>query len=187
VVSIYGGVLRTYARWAPSLLVLAAIVFAPLGLIHSLTVGVDVGSLSLEGALTILAVTLALGVLTVTGLLGEVFYTGAVSISLTHPHDGHPPSLREIAGMVAYRRLIAVDLIYGLLVAAGILLLVVPGAVAFIYFGLAAPVVEIERRAWGVRSQPRAGPGQLLGRACGAAADRAGRRRPDPAGDRDRP
>jgi hypothetical protein len=142
-------VLRTYARWAPSLVLLAAIVFVPLGLVHSLTLGVDVDSLNLEGALTILAVTLALGTLTVTGLLGEVFYTGAVAISLTHPHDGHPPPLREIAGMVAYRRLIAVDLIYGLLVAVGILLLVVPGAVAFIYFGLAAPVVEIEKR--GVR------------------------------------
>ena len=40
--------------------------------------------------------------LVTTGLLGEVFYTGAVAISLTHPHDGKPPSLREIAGMVDY-------------------------------------------------------------------------------------
>ena len=51
--------------------------------------------------------------LAATGLIGEVFYTGAVAISLTHPRDGQPPSLREIAGMVNYGRLIAVDLIYG--------------------------------------------------------------------------
>ena len=148
--SIYGQVLRTYARWAPSLVVLAAIVFVPLGLIHALTLSVDVGSPDFGGAVKILAVVGALAALTVTGLLGEVFYTGAVAISLTHPHDGHPPSLREIAGMVAYRRLIAVDVVYGLLVTAGLLLVVAPGAAAFVYFGLAAPVVEIEGR--GVRA-----------------------------------
>ena len=32
-----------------------------------------------------------------TGLIGEVFYTGVVSIALTHPHGGKPPSLREVA------------------------------------------------------------------------------------------
>ena len=48
-----------------------------------------------------------------TGLLGEVFYTGAVAVSLTHPTTSRPPSLREIARDVNYGRLIAVDLIYG--------------------------------------------------------------------------
>ena len=58
----------------------------------------------------LVAAVVALGA---TGLIGEVFYTGAVSIALTHPHDGRPPSLREVARKISYGRLIAVDLIYG--------------------------------------------------------------------------
>jgi hypothetical protein len=72
-----------------------------------------------------------------------------VSIALTHPHDGEPPSLGEVARMINYRRLIAVDLLYVLLVAAGLAAFVLPGIVLYIYFGLAAPVVEIERRGVG--------------------------------------
>lgn len=146
----YGQVLRTYARWAPSLVVLAAIVFVPLGLVHAITIHAEIGSLDIEGGLRVFAAAAALLALAMTGLLGEVFYTGAVAISLTHPHDGRPPSLREIARMVKYRQLIAVDLLYGAIVAIGLVLLVAPGVAAFVWFGLAAPVVEIERR--GVRS-----------------------------------
>ena len=69
----------------------------------------------------------ALLALAATGLVGEVFYAGAVAISLTHPHDGHPPSLREIARMVDYGPLIAIDLIYGAAVAVGLVFFVVPG------------------------------------------------------------
>jgi hypothetical protein len=147
--SLYARIVRTYASWARSLLVLAAIVFVPLGLVHALAVNADIGSLDLDSGLKIAAVA-ALLVLAATGLVGEVFYAGAVAISLTHPHDGQPPSLREIAGMVDYRRLIAVDLIYALLVAVGFVAFIVPGVLLFVYLGLAAPVVEIERR--GVRA-----------------------------------
>ena len=84
--------------------------------------------------------------LAATGLIGEVFYAGAVSISLTHPHDGEPPSLREVARMISYRRLIAIDLLFVVLVAVGLALFLVPGLLAFIYLGLVAPVIEIEGR-----------------------------------------
>lgn len=149
-ISIYSRIGRTYWRWAPSLLLLAVAVFIPLGLIHALTVSAEIGSLDFEGALQLLAIVGAVFALAVTGLMGEVFYTGAVAISLTHPHDGKPPSLREIAGMVNHRRLIAIDLLYGALVATGLVLLFVPGVLAFVWFGLAAPVVEIEHR--GIRA-----------------------------------
>jgi hypothetical protein len=147
-IALYARIGRTYASWAPSLLLLAAIVFVPLGLLHALATGAEIGSLDLDSGLKIAAVA-ALLVLAATGLVGEVFYAGAVAISLTHPHDGQPPSLREIAGMVNYRRLIAVDLIYAALVAVGFVAFLVPGVIAFVYLGLAAPVVEIEGR--GVR------------------------------------
>lgn len=147
---LYAEIWRTYLRWAPSLLVLAVIVFIPVGLVHTIAIHPDINALDLDGVLKILGVLLAVMALAVTGLLGEVFYTGAVAISLTHPRGDKPPSLGEIARMVKYRRLIAIDLIYGVVVAVGLVLLVAPGAAAFVWLALAAPVVEIEGR--GVRA-----------------------------------
>jgi uncharacterized protein UPF0259 len=148
-VSIYARIGRTYWRWAPSLLVLAVVVFVPLGLVHALTLEADPNALDFGDSVVLVAILGALFVLALTGLVGEVFYTGAVSILLTHPHDGRPPSLREIAGMIKYRPLIAVDLLYGLMVAIGLVLFFFPGIFVFVWLGLSAPVVEIEHR--GVR------------------------------------
>lgn len=143
---LYAEIGRTYLRWAPSLLLLAVIVFIPVGLVHTIAIHPDINALDLDGVLKVLGVLLAVMALAITGLLGEVFYTGAVAILLTHPHDDRPPSLGEIARMVKYRRLIAIDLLYGVVVAVGLILLVAPGAAAFVWFALAAPVVEIEGR-----------------------------------------
>jgi hypothetical protein len=148
--SIYARIARTYVRWAPSLLALAVVVFVPLGLIHALTVHAEIGSFGFGAGLKLLAIIAATLALAATGLVGEVFYTGAVAISLTHPQQGKPPSLRQIAGMVNYGPLIAIDLLYGALVALGLVAFVVPGILAFVWFGLAAPVVEIEHR--GIRA-----------------------------------
>jgi hypothetical protein len=148
-ISIYARIGRTYWRWAPSLLLLAVVVF-PLGLIHALTVNAEIGSIGFSAGFKLLAAIAAVLALAATGLVGEVFYTGAVAIFLTHPRDGRPPSLREIAGMVNYGPLIAIDLLYGALVAVGLVAFVVPGVLAFVWLGLAAPVVEIEHR--GIRA-----------------------------------
>jgi hypothetical protein len=147
---LYAEIGRTYLKWAPSLLLLAVIVFIPVGLVHTIAIHPDINALDLDGVLQILGVVLAVMALAVTGLLGEVFYTGAVAISLTHPRDDRPPSLGEIAHMVKYRRLIAIDLLYGIVVAVGLILLIAPGVAAFVWFALAAPVAEIEGR--GVRA-----------------------------------
>jgi hypothetical protein len=149
-ISVYARIGRTYVRWAPSLLLLAVIVFVPLGLVHALTVSAEIGSFGFSAGFKLAAAIAAVLALAATGLVGEVFYTGAVAISLTRPRDGKPPSLREIAGMVNYGPLIAVDLIYGALVAVGLVAFVVPGVLAFVWFGLAAPVIEIEHR--GIRA-----------------------------------
>jgi hypothetical protein len=148
--ALYLRIVRTYFNWAGSLLPLAVIVFVPLGLIHAVPVHYDVTHLDLEGAIDLFLLVLAIVVLGATGLIGEVFYAGVVAIALTHPHDGEPPSLREVARMINYRRLIAVDLLYVLIVAAGLAVFILPGLVLYVYLGLAAPVVEIERR--GVRA-----------------------------------
>jgi hypothetical protein len=148
--SLYARIWRTYFAWAGTLLPLAFFVFVPLGLIHAIPVHVEATSLSIDSGLEIFGAVLAVLLLVTTGLLGEIFYTGAVAIALTRPHDGEPPSLREVAGSVRYGTLIAVDLIFGVLVALGVLAFVVPGILVFVYLGLAAPVVEIEHH--GVRA-----------------------------------
>jgi hypothetical protein len=141
---------RTYRSWAPSLLLLALIVFIPLGLVNALTVSADIEDLGSGSILNLLGSGGVLMVLGLTALLGEVFYTGVVAASLTHTRDDRPPSVREIARSIRYRRLIVVDVIYGVLVALGLILLLAPGVAAFVWLALAAPLVEIEGR--GVRA-----------------------------------
>ncbi|MET0558346.1 MAG: hypothetical protein ABW065_06715 [Solirubrobacterales bacterium] len=144
--SIYARIGRTYFSWTPTLLLLAAIVFVPLGALDALVVNLDVGSLDLGSGIKVAALALAVGAITTTGLLGEVFFSGAVAVSLTHPRGQQLPSLPEIARRLRYGRLIGVDLVYVLLVAVGLLLFVAPGAILFVFLGLAGPVVELEER-----------------------------------------
>jgi hypothetical protein len=145
-VAIYAQIGRTYWAWAPNLLVLAVVVFVPLGLLDAALNQVDTESLNVTDGLHIAALVGAIAAITATSLFGEVFYSGAVALSLTHPKDERPPRLREIAGRLAYLKLIAVDLLYVAAVAIGFVLVVVPGIVAFVFLGLAGPIVEIEKR-----------------------------------------
>lgn len=147
VASLYARIGRTYWSWAPSLLLLAVVVFLPLGLIDALSTSLDVDAIDFDSGLEIAALVAAISALTATSLIGEVFYSGAIAISLTRPEDEEPPSLREVARRVDYGRLIAVDLAYVAIVVVGMLLLFVPGVAAFVFLGLAGPVVEIERRS----------------------------------------
>ncbi len=144
--SLYLGIARTYRVWASSILTLAVAVFLPLGLIDALVANVDVESLDLSSGFKIFAVMLAVGAITTTGLLGEVFFSGAVAVSLTNPENERPPRVRDIARRLRFGRLIGVDVVYVVLVAAGLLLFVVPGAILFVLLGLAGPVVELEER-----------------------------------------
>lgn len=143
-VSTYARIGRAYRQNAPSLLLLAVAVFVPLGLLDALVAEVSVDSISFSHGLEIAAILAATAAITVTGLLGEVFYSGTVAVYLTHPEGERPPSLREIAGRLAYKRLILVDLVYVAFVIVGLLAFVIPGILVFVWFGLAGPVVEIE-------------------------------------------
>lgn len=142
----YRRIARTYWRWAPSLLLLALIVFVPLGLLDALTEHAEIGSLDFDNDFQLFAAVAGIVALTITGLLGEVFYSGAVAISLTHHEHGQAPPLREIARRLNFKRLIGVDLLFGAVIAIGLLLLVAPGVAAFVWFGLAGPLVEIENQ-----------------------------------------
>ena len=144
--SIYGRIGHTYWNKAASLLLLALVVFLPISMLETLTTGVEVDSLNLTSGLQIAALIGATAAITMTSLLGEVFYSGAVAVSLTHPRNEKPPSLMEVARRLDYRRLILVDIVYVAAVIVGLLLFFVPGILVFVWFGLAGPVVELEGR-----------------------------------------
>lgn len=143
----YADIWRTYWGWMPSLLIFAVLVFVPLGLLDTLSLQVDVDSLDLTSGIKIAALVLAVGAVTMTGLLGEIFFSGAIAISLTHPHGEGPPGPREIAGRIKYGRLVVVDVAFVAIVAVGLLLGLLPGLLAFVFLGLAGPIIEIEERS----------------------------------------
>ena len=148
-IHLYRRIVATYRAEAGRLLAIAAIVFIPLGLVEALgekLVDVDLESLSELEIIALAAGALAQGG---TALLGEVFYSGAVAAVIVGARKGGHRSLREIARELPYGRLIAVDLLFSLGFAIGVLLLFIPGIVFLTYYALAAPAVEIERR--GVR------------------------------------
>lgn len=145
-VATYGRIWHTYWSWAPSILLLSLVIFLPLGLLDAATMNVELDSLDVTDGFKLAAVALAIGVVTATSLLGEVFFSGAIALSLTRRDGKGAPPLREIARSLNYGRLIAVDLAYVALVAIGLLLGLVPGLLAFVWLSLAGPVVELEER-----------------------------------------
>lgn len=147
---VYARIFRTYLAWAPSLLPLAAIVFIPLGFADALLHGVNTDSLNVTEGFKVAAFLGALVAVTASSLFGEVFFSGAVAISLTHPEHEHPPTLRQIAGHISYLKLIAVDIIYVLVIVLGLFMFVVGAFVFFVYFALTGAVVELEKHSvWG--------------------------------------
>lgn len=148
--SVYAQIVLVYRDWWPSILLLAVVVFIPLGLLDAAALQVNVDSLDLSNGIKVFAFVAAAGAVTMTGLLGEVFFAGAISLSLTHPDGERPPGLSQIARRLSYRRLIVVDVLYVVIVAIGLILFLLPGVFAFVVFGLAGPAVELEERTvWG--------------------------------------
>lgn len=144
---LYARIGRTCLAWAPSLLVLATLVFIPLGLIDALLHGVDTNALNVSGGVKLAAFLGAVAALTASGLFGEAFFSGAVAISLTHPEGEEAPTLRQIAGRISYLKLVAVDFLYVVFVAVGSAVVIVPGLLLFVYLSLAGAVVELEKRS----------------------------------------
>jgi hypothetical protein len=146
---IYGRVGRTYWAWAPKLLLLGAIVFIPLGFIDAVLNEVNTSSLDVTNGLRVVAFIGAVAAITASSLFGEVFFSGAIAASLTHPEDEEAPSFRHLASHISYGKLIVVDILYVGILAIGFAALVVPGFLALVYLSLAGPVLELEKR--GVR------------------------------------
>ncbi|MBS1895239.1 MAG: hypothetical protein JST59_28390 [Actinobacteria bacterium] len=145
-VSIYARIGRVYLAWGPRLLLLAAIVFIPLGFVDALLEGVDTEALNVTSSFQIVALLSALAAVTASSLFGEVFFSGAIAASLTHPEDEESPGFIRLARHISYGRLIAVDLIFVTMMVLGTIAVIVPGILVFVYLSLSGPVVELEKR-----------------------------------------
>jgi hypothetical protein len=142
---LYGRLGRTYWAWAPRLLALAIIVFIPLGFVDALLEQVDTSSLDVTSGFKVAALIGALAAVTASGLFGEVFFSGAIAASLTHPEDEESPGFGHLARHISYGKLIAVDLIFVVAVILGAVVFLVGAMVVAVYFYLAGVVVELEK------------------------------------------
>jgi hypothetical protein len=143
---VYREIAATCRVMWPLLLATALIVFVPLGLLDALDERVgspDVDELTVGAILGLLVLALAH---TASATLGEVFYSGVVAAAVIERRAGTRRPLLHIARTLPYRRLVVVDVLFVLIVMAGVLLLIVPGLVFLTWFAMAGPVVEIERR-----------------------------------------
>jgi hypothetical protein len=137
---------RTYRAWAPTLLGLATLVFIPLGFVDALLEQVDTSSLDVTSGFEIAAVIGALAAITASGLFGEVFFSGAIAASLTHPEHEERPGFLRLARHISYGKLIVVDLLFVLMMVLGAIFFIVPAFLVFVYLSLSGPVVELEKR-----------------------------------------
>jgi hypothetical protein len=143
---IYSRIGRVYWAWASRLLLLALVVFIPLGFVDALLEQVDTSGLDVTDGFKVAALLGALAAVTASSLFGEVFFSGAIAASLTHPEDEESPGFLHLARHISYGKLIAVDILFVLMSVVGFALFIVPGILVFIYLSLAGPVVELEKR-----------------------------------------
>jgi hypothetical protein len=128
------------------LLLAAVVIFVPVGLFEAIDheleeplsdpEGLEVGDL-----IEIVAAAFVFGA---GSLLGDVLYAGIVAAVVIAERTKHEGSLGELLEGLPVLRLIAVDLLLGLVVVIGLLLLIVPGLVFITWFALVAPVVKVE-------------------------------------------
>jgi hypothetical protein len=143
---VYARLFRVYRDWGPRLLLLAVIVFVPLGFVDALLEQIDTDALNITSGFQVFALLSAVAAITASGLFGEVFFSGAIAASLTHPEDEERPGFVRLAKHISYGKLIAVDLIFVLMMVLGAVLFVVPSILVFVYLSLSGPVVELEKR-----------------------------------------
>jgi hypothetical protein len=143
---VYGRIGRVYRAWALRLLGLAILVFIPLGFVDALLEQVDTSSLDVTEGFKVAALLAAVAAVTASSLFGEVFFSGAIAASLTHPEDEESPGFGHIARHISYGKLIVVDIVFVAILVLGTVAFIVPGILVFVYLSLAGPVVELEKR-----------------------------------------
>jgi hypothetical protein len=136
-----GAVAVFRTEWA-FLVLLAMLVFVPLGFVKALMEQVEADTVS--PALGLLATTVI-----VSAVIGEVLYSGAVAGLIAKTPSGERPSIARLARELPWGRLIAADVLVAIVIVIGFVLLLVPGVLFLAWFAFVAPVIEIEDR--GVR------------------------------------
>jgi hypothetical protein len=134
-----------YLGLAPLLLPASIVIYVPLGAVDALGDHFDhvkierfdfLGSLLLVGAAGQFALA----------AFGDVFFSGFVAAAVL-ARTGHVRhSLKEMLLRLPYVRLILADLLITIGTSVGLVLLVVPGVVFFVWSSLTAPVIKIEDR-----------------------------------------
>jgi hypothetical protein len=77
--------------------------------------------------------------------LGGVFYAGLIDRVVAADQHGRPEySMREVIETLPYKRLIGADILLVVVTTIGLLLLVVPGVLAFTFFCLVGPLIVSE-------------------------------------------
>jgi len=142
---VYARIARIYRAWATRLFALAVVVFIPLGFVDALLEQVDTSSLDVTEGFKVAALLAALAAVTASSLFGEVFFSGAIAASLTHPEDEESPGFAHLARHISYGKLILVDILFVLMLVLGTFAFIVPGILVFVYLSLAGPVVELEK------------------------------------------
>jgi hypothetical protein len=134
------------ARWHV-LLLGAAVVFVPAGLLEAVSEDLQepLADIDAIDAGTVVEIVVALLALAVFAMLGDVVYAGVVAAVVVAEREGSEQPLHEVLSHLPIARLIGADLLLGLVIAIGFLLLIVPGLVFLTWFALVAPVVKIER------------------------------------------
>src|SRR4051812_30554877 len=109
---VYSRIGRVYWAWAPRLLALALVVFIPLGFVDALLEQVDTSALDVTEGFKVGALLGAVAAVTASSLFGEVFFSGAIAASLTHPENEESPGSRPLARHISYGKLIVVDILF---------------------------------------------------------------------------
>jgi hypothetical protein len=137
------GLLR--ARW-PILLAAGVVIFIPVGLLEAIDDELQESLTEAEfDAIRLIEVVGAAFLLGAGALLGDVLYAGVVAAVVVAAREGGDRRLREVLGHLPLLRLVAADLLLGLVVVVGFLLLIVPAFVFLTWFALIAPVIKVER------------------------------------------
>jgi hypothetical protein len=145
---------EVYVEQARFLLPVGLLLFIPLGLVEA--AGEHLFELETEDfdAAKLIPLIPAAVAQVATSAFGEVFFAGVAMAAVSESMEGRArPPLRTLVRTLPYGGLIAVDLLFSLGLAVGIVLLIVPGVIFFARYVLAGPLLKLERR--GVRASFR--------------------------------
>ncbi|MCB0877116.1 MAG: hypothetical protein R2700_00035 [Solirubrobacterales bacterium] len=133
-------VLRT--SWH-ELLLLGLLLFVPLGLLTALAPGDGIEVDRLDDPHLLTAVPLGVAQV-VAPLLGTVLFAGAASSAVSRHRGQEVGGVIDLARSLPYWKLIAADILLVVATGLGLIVFIVPGVIALVWFSLVAPVIEHE-------------------------------------------